>query len=112
MTRATALSLAALLSSCSPAHGALGPVTDLWGNVYPAECRGDLPFIPVVEVPVHFLHAATGGERGRLGLWSPAHVIYVLRDLDPATRAEVVRHERCHEQMWRLTGNARWHAEK
>jgi hypothetical protein len=99
-----------LLAGCSAAHGSPRPDVDLWGNHYPAECRGELPSIPIIEVSAHFLEAATE-EKDRLGLWSRIHVAYVLRGLDEKTRAEVVRHESCHEQMWRLTGDPRWHGD-
>jgi hypothetical protein len=100
-----------LLAGCSAAHGAVVPAQhkDIWGNVIPVECRGDLPAIPVIEVSADWLVKATGGAKDRLGLWSPVHVAYVLKGLDAATRAEVVRHEQCHEQMWRVTGDASWH---
>lgn len=36
-------------------------------------------------------------------------VIVVKRSLDPATKADIVRHELTHECMWRLTGSPEWH---
>lgn len=98
-------------AGCSSAHGAVKPAveTDLWGNVIPVECRGDLPAIPVVEVSQAFLDAATE-TKDRLGLWSRIHVAYVLRGLDAKTRAAVVWHERIHECWFRLTGSPVWHS--
>lgn len=97
-----------VLAGCSAAQGAIRADADPWGNVYPIECRGELPDLRVFEVSQGFLDRATGAKN-RVGVWTPRGVAYVLRGLSPAMRAAVEKHERCHQAMFELTGDPRWH---
>jgi hypothetical protein len=99
--------LTIITSGCAVA----APETDFLGYPVPAQCRDVSGIdIPVIEVAGEWLDKAAGGETGGLyGLWSRIHVIYVRDDLRPGLRARVIEHEKCHEAMWRLTGDPRWH---
>jgi len=100
-----------VLFAATIALPALAQDKDTFGNIYPPECS-DLSDvrIPVIEVDGAWLDKAAGGETAGInGLWSRTHVIYIKKGLNAERRADIIRHELCHEKMWRLTGDPRWH---
>lgn len=103
----TSLALVPIAACAAPPNGA---GRDFLGNVFPPECAdlSDIK-IPVIEVRGDWLDRAAGETADVHGLWSKARVIYVREGLSPETRAAVIEHERCHEKMYRLTGNPGWH---
>lgn len=77
----------------------------------PPECRRDLSWVdtPVRFVPMERL--ANDGPR-ILGLWlngGEDRLILIDDSLTGWRRAEAIHHERCHEVLFRLYGDARWH---
>lgn len=65
----------------------------------------------VIEVP-KLSYALHGDSMQAYGMWvnrPEGNVILILRGLPEGLRAEVLEHERCHELMYRVTGNAEWH---
>lgn len=98
--------LALALGGCSTQE----PMTDFAGNVYPAECRGDLSG---VKAPIIFTAPdimAKLGEARHLaydqrlyGLTLNRQIIFIDSSLEGWKREDAIRHERCHI----LTGD--WH---
>ena len=89
MVARTAITLCLLLlTSCADAS------RDLWGNVLPVQCQGDLSH---VTVPVHRVNQRTL-PRDALGLYVPGPHPLILIDnrLNERETASAVRHERCH----------------
>lgn len=95
---------------------AMGPAValadqDPWGNVYPRQCEGELPSIPVYAVSQRFLDVATGA-RSRYGVWSPTmNVAYILKGLSPKMRAATEKHEFCHAHLKALGLNPYFHGD-
>lgn len=89
---------------------------DFLGNVYPAECRdvSDID-IKVRDTSVEAMRKLTGftTRRHLYSVWLnfvfKPHEIWIDQDLPPHLRADIIRHEKCHEKMWLLTGDSNWH---
>jgi hypothetical protein len=105
----------AILLAITMASTAANADSDPWGNVYPPQCADlsgiNLPVITVSKLPLQF------GTASRCGAWldrAEGHLILLLtpEKCHTATRAETLRHELCHEAMWRATGSAYWHGSK
>ncbi len=81
---------------------------DFWGNVYPPECR-DLSDISasIIETD-HVILWENGAAAGLYGGWTPRYIM-IRKGLSPEMRADVVRHERCHQRRYDLTGDPAWH---
>lgn len=101
----------------SPAADRPVPV-DLWGNVYPQACqRADLLDTPaIILLDQHLGHWPDG--RKTIGLFlqpmppSKTGTILVDRTVqDKFVQMEVIRHEQCHNLLWRTTGDPDWHPE-
>lgn len=103
------LVLAALLGACTPTH------LDFLGNPYPPACADVSGIdIAVIEMPEAEIRKITPTDKKVLyGAWLQyvfkPHVILIQEGLSPERRAEVLHHERCHEKIYRLTGNGNWH---
>ena len=99
--------LAALIAHPGPALADKDP----WGNQYPPQCsREALAAIKVQVIEVRNLPVKPD-TASRCGVWlerAGRSIIYVLESCT-YSRAEVLRHELCHEAMDRATGDARWH---
>jgi hypothetical protein len=109
---------AAIVALCSVQARAGGVEYDQAGNRYPVACMGDLSSVksPVMFVAPAVLQALSHSYNLReLGAWLPPSmagkpgVILVDNTLRGWKRDDAVRHERCHERMYELTGDARWH---
>jgi hypothetical protein len=100
-----------LLAGALAASSAVPQDRDTFGNVYPPQCSpavlADL-YVTVMETDSVILWKG-GREAGLYGGWTRDGVIFIKRGLDPVTRADITRHEKCHEQMFRLTGSPDWH---
>lgn len=99
-----------LLSACasSPHQGA---GRDFLGNVYPPQCA-DLSGVTasIIETSEdEVILWEHGRGSGNYGGWMGDGVIVIAHGLDPKTKAEVIRHEKCHQRMFELTGSAEWH---
>ena len=89
---------------------------DFLGNVYPPECKdvSDV-HIAVRETTVEAMRQLTGftTRRHLYSVWLQfvfkPHEIWIDKDLPDHLRADVIRHEKCHEKMWLLTGDGNWH---
>ena len=108
MSRLNALILVALLSGCATHQ-------DFLGNAMPEACLdvSDID-IQVIEMPEAEIRKVAPTEKAHLyGAWLQyvfkPHVILISEGLTPTRWAEVLHHEKCHEKMWRLTGNGEWH---
>lgn len=94
--------------------------TDPWGHVYPKECQRDLSWLAktltVVREDLKAKKKGTGTGR-QLGYWwhefkTKQSTIYIdIRITDTATYDNVLQHELCHELMWRIRGDPKWHNE-
>ena len=102
-----ALILALLLAGCASGE----PWQDFAGNTYPAACRGDLSDVktPIAFVPTSRLQWAKrhGGGPVR-GLWMPG-LIQIDDSLHGWIKDDAIRHERCHQRIYELTGSPHWH---
>ena len=104
--RRAALALALLLAGCATGE----PLQDFAGNSYPPACRGNLSDIqtPIAFVPGASLQwRASHGATVR-GMWMPG-LIQIDNSLAGWLRDDVIRHERCHERIYELTGSPNWH---
>lgn len=109
MRRLNVLILLGLAHAASPTH------YDFLGNPMPEACA-DVSDIDtaIVFMPEADMRKITPTDKAVLyGAWLDyvfkPHVILIKEGLSPERQAEVIHHERCHEKMWRLTGNANWH---
>lgn len=98
-----------LLAACAATPNSAG--RDFLGNVFPAECADlsnlNVSIIETRETEVILWdHGRGAGNRGG---WLRPGVIAIAGGLDARTRAEAIEHELCHEKMYRLTGDPRWH---
>ena len=100
-----AIALCFILAACQTTSESAGVMRDQVGNVYPAQCRGDLSNVYVI---LYFVDRATirkkSDGRATIGV-ALGQVVYVADDLKPDIRDDVVRHEKCHV----IAGN--WHPE-
>lgn len=108
----TRLLLAALAAACL--GGCTATYAPLQDYVMPAQCNAEaLSKITTTVVEVEKLtYLENGKHRTAYGMWddrSDHHVIWLVRGLPEALRSETLAHERCHELMWRETGNGLWH---
>lgn len=89
---------------------------DFLGNVYPPECKdvSDI-HITIRETTTDAMRELTGftDRRHLYSVWLrfvyKPHEIWIDKDLPAHLRSDVIRHEKCHEKMWQLTGNGDWH---
>jgi hypothetical protein len=97
------------LSACSST--AYQPLADYHA---PAQCTPEaLSQVTTSVIEVDKITYLQHGERvGAYGMWvekPTGNVILILRGLPQPLRQEVLDHERCHELMFQLTGDGRWH---
>ena len=102
-----AIALCFILAACQTTSESAGVMRDTLGNVYPAECRGDLSYLKqkvvILFVGRHYIRVRSDG-RAEIGL-KVGDTILVANDLKPAVRDDVVKHELCHV----IAG--KWHEE-
>lgn len=70
--------------------------------------------ISVIEVGKLF-YVEDGKRYEAYGQWvdkTAAHYIKIVRGMPDWLVEEVLEHERCHELIWQLTGDGRWHGLK
>lgn len=100
--------MALVVAACaSPARDPMR--VDYLGNRYPAACA-DLSDVNIPIIEARNIYYAPG--ESAFGEWlprEPTNVILILKGLAEPLRSETIRHEKCHEKMWRLTGNPAWH---
>lgn len=106
MISRVALALILLTAGCATYPAAK---VDFLGNVYPPQCA-DLSdiHVPIIETDNVILWKK-GGDAHLFGGLTKSHVILIRKGLTPTIRAEVIRHEKCHEKMFRVTGSPDWH---
>jgi len=81
---------------------------DMFGNVYPPECRGDLSSVvaSVARVPQFSLpHGALSVTVMVNGKSS----IFIEERLNDREYASVLKHERCHALLYSMGKNPQWH---
>lgn len=105
--RLLAATLLFVLAGCS------ATVPTYNGFAMPAQCTPealaavDVPVIEVAQIPYELRD-----HYGTLGLWlqrPEGNSILIKAGQPPSQRRAVLSHERCHELIFRLTGNGRWH---
>ncbi len=82
---------------------------DPWGNEYPAECA-DLSGVKLRVVEVGHLPVKPE-TASRCGVWLErpgGPIVYLLKTCSEP-REETLRHEACHQRMFEMTGDPRWH---
>jgi|GEM_PF-2032178 len=90
--------------------------TDLWGNVYPEQCRKDLTFLikglTIVRKDLGYNAAGKG-----IGYWwhdfgtRKTTITIDISVTDQRRYNSALHHELCHELMWQLNGDPYWHRE-
>tara|TARA_R110000868_G_scaffold190815_1_gene434643 strand:+ start:3264 stop:3635 length:372 start_codon:yes stop_codon:yes gene_type:complete len=81
---------------------------DMFGNVYPVECRGDLSGVvaSITRVPQFSLpHGALGATVMVNGKSS----IFIEERLNDREYASVLKHERCHALLYSMGKDPQWH---
>lgn len=81
-------------------------------NIYPPQCAGSLADEPgeVIFVSPAQMRGLRVGNREAWGMTREgSRRFYIDNTLMGWMREDVIKHERCHGRMFRLTGNGQWH---
>ena len=90
-----------LLSACALSQ------TDQNGNVYPPECMVE---IPPSDTPITYVTRETlSGNNGKWMKIVNTPFIFIADDLEGWRKEATLRHEECHDHLWRLGLNPFWH---
>lgn len=89
---------------------------DFLGNTYPAECKdvSDVHIAIRMTTP-DAMRQLTGFTKRRhlYSVWLQytfkPHEIWIDKTITGARLNDLIRHEKCHEKMWLLTGDGAWH---
>lgn len=111
----------AIIATISVVRGETYPTHDKWGYKYPVECRRDLTYLLgriVVRRGADLGHSKDG--RKTIGYWwSPTdpnsmdrETIFVDKSIvNRSVQEDIIQHELCHAEMYRLYGSPYWHKE-
>lgn len=108
MKRALILAAALALGACSTMADTSH---DLAGNVYPSDCPASIVSDPgllsLIDVQRRHIAGTLGTATRGLG---GRFTVTLNPSLSGDALAETTRHEFCHVEHWRKTGNPDWHA--
>lgn len=95
------------------------PERDAWGHVFPRECRRDLSYLlNRIEIKRNWNLGKTNDDRKTIGYWwkpndpTQPEVIYIDKSIvNKGVQEDIIKHELCHAEMFRLYGDPYWHKE-